>query len=245
VPFVTHDQLTPEDVKVLELVNASLERLRGVKRDYMVPMKFRLTWALESFLQYGIHRMVTLGDGMAAEWNEQRYLNSAVLARHLIETVAAWYRLLNQIHANLLPDKQIRKIFVLVMQALFGRKDGDPVLPQATNVLTCIKHLKEVLPQIGSVYDQLSEFAHPNSDGHLTFGGTMDERTGFMWLGGAGKDDGLQSLTLGAAGCLHFAARFFEGYEENIKERMEALELEFGNLVAEWPGDPSITWRRS
>jgi hypothetical protein len=38
---------------------------------------------------------------------------------------------------------------------------------------------------------------------------------------------------------------FLEPYAAHIKGALEALEAEFGNDVSAWPGDPSITWRRS
>lgn len=187
--------------------------------------------------------MVMLADGTASEWNQARYLNAAVLSRHLIETLAGWYRILDQIHVTLLPKKEIRQIYVLVMKALFGRKDGDPALPEATNVLTCISRLEAAYPPIRNVYNQLSEFAHPNSDGHWTFG-SLDEK-GVLTLTEMGRDDGLRGLVLGAAGCLHFAVQFLEGYDLNIRGPLETLEREFGNEVAAWPGDPSITWQRA
>lgn len=243
--FINHEGSSPDQTKILDIINTALEKLRGARRDYIVESGFRCAWALESFLHLGVHRMVMIGDGMAAEWNERRYLNSAILSRHLIESLAVWYRVLDRIHVKLVPEKDIRQIFVLIMQTMLGRRDGDPVLPQATNVLTCIDQLKAVNPGIRSVYDQLSEFAHPNSDGHFTFAGTMDKRTGFMALGSVGKDDGLSGLTLAAAGCLHFAVDFLEGYEDNIKGPLEELEREFGNVVENWPGDRNLTWRRS
>lgn len=243
VAFKAPGDLSPEGVNVLGITNTALENLRSHQREAIAPMGFRCAWALESFLQLGIHRMVTLGDGVASEWNHRRYLNAAVLSRHLIESLAVWFRVLDRVH-TLLPDKAIREIFVLIMQAMFGRRDDDPVLPQAINVLTCIDKLAAVHPHIRKLYDQLSEFAHPNSDGHLTFAGTMDERTRFMALG-AGTDDGLRTLTLSAAGSLYFAVGFLEGYEENIKGPLETMEREFGNVVEKWPGDPKLTWRRS
>lgn len=242
--FEDPGDLSAKQLGILGITNTALENMRRLQRDAIMPMGFRCAWALESFLQLGVHRMVMLGDGTASEWNQRRYLNAAVLSRHLVESLAVWFRVLDRVHA-LLPDKAIRQIFVLIMQTMYGRRDNDPVLPQATNVITSIDKLESVVPSIRNIYDQLSEFAHPNSDGHLVFAGTPDERTGFMALGNVGKNDDLRGLVLAAAACLFYAVTFLEGYEANIKVPLEALEREFGNVVEKWPGDSALTWRRS
>jgi len=58
-----------------------------------------------------------------------------------------------------------------VMKALLGGKSDEwkphPDAPEALNVLTIIDHLTKRFPKLRSMYDLLSEFAHPNYDGMI------------------------------------------------------------------------------
>jgi hypothetical protein len=84
-----------------------------------------------------------------------------VLARSLIETASAlWY--LKDLLERQVEDGVQADLDEVLMRLLVGSKITGP---QALNVLTLVDGVSKKLGSIRSIYDNLSESAHPNFDG--------------------------------------------------------------------------------
>ena len=242
--------LSEENRKALVLGNQALRRLRAARRERVVASSYPglVSWALDSFMQYGLHRIVALGTGMTAEWNKKRLLNCIVLSRSLMETVGALFRVLDDTY-KLLPTEDIRGIHSLLTVAMFGRRDlepGDKSLPKAVNALTGIDRLEKAYPGSRQMYDWVCEYVHPNCDGYLLFGQpnltTADAELGEHLV--FERPGAVSTATLG----MHFldwADGFVRKYETLFKNQVEALDRKFGEKVDRWPGDPGASWRPS
>ncbi len=197
-------------------------------------------------MQHGLHRIVALGTGMTAEWNKRRFLNCIVLSRSLIETVGAWFRVLDDIH-ELLPTENIRQIHSSLMVAMFGHRNlpsGETSLPRAINALTGIDRLDRAYPGTRKAYDDICEFVHPNCDGYMLFG-EPDFATGDTELGEHLLSKGIGTRTIATLGAsyLGVADNFMEKYDSLFKKPVEALDRKFGNELDSWPGEVADTWR--
>jgi hypothetical protein len=240
-------QLSADDRKSMAIGNQALGRLRVARKEQIIARSYPglASWALDSFIQYGLHRIVALGTGMTAEWNRKRFLNCIVLARSLMETVASWFRVLDHTY-KLLPAEDIRRIHSTLMVALFGRRDlapGDDSFPPAINALTSIDRLDRAYPKTRAMYDIICEFVHPNCDGFLLFG-KPDLQTGNAQLGEHLSSERLGAVSTAMAGAhfLGIADSFLEKYETLFRPQVEALDRKFGEKVEAWPGTPSDMW---
>lgn len=113
--------LTAEQLARLAKTDQSLARLRAMRQERVVAGDGPglATWAFDSYLQLGLHRIVSLGDGIVAEWNARRVANCAILSRSLIDTVSAWWHLLDRT-IGLLQEEDIRGAHALATKALFA-----------------------------------------------------------------------------------------------------------------------------
>jgi len=242
--------LTPQHRESLALANRALDHLRLARRKRIIARSSPglASWALDSLIQYGLHRIVTLATGMSAEWNKKRLLNCIVLARSLMETVGAWFRVLDDTY-KLLPDEDIRRIHSLLNVAMFGRRDlteGDNTLPPAVNAITGIKRLDKLCAGTLAMYEGICEYVHPNSDGYLMFG-RHNLETGDAELGEqfAFERASAVSIATVSARYLRLADDFVQKYESVFKAQVEALDRKFGEKVDSWPGDPKDVWMPS
>jgi hypothetical protein len=241
--------MSAEERAVLLASNRALQHLRMARRSGIVALSFpgRVSWALDSLMQYCLHRIVSIGTGMTAEWNKKRFLNCIILGRSLLETVGSWFRVLDETH-ELLETQDIRKIHLVLMVAMFGNRDaveGDRTLPFAVNALSGIDRLDRAYPGARKVYDGICEYVHPNADGFHLFG-NMDAHSGDTELGEhlqCRMVGTLSTATLGAH-YLWVADHFRQRYDNLFRERVEALDRKYGENMDTWPGDPAVSWRK-
>jgi hypothetical protein len=244
MPSLTTDgyALSGEKIARIEQGNLALDRLRGMRR-HSVAIAERsglATWALDSYLQLVLHRIVSLAEGMASEWNSKRVVNSAILTRSLIESVSSWWHLLD--HAEKLLDKEdLRGAHMLTVKATFGVRygeAGDAELPTATNVLTLVQCLEKAFPKVMHFYDAISEMVHPNYDGVFLFGDVSKDREVVLDEYHAVKEDVATGKIL--FGLLMF--QIFEAscsiYRDRIRPKVVGLEAKFGPNPSGWPGRP-------
>src|SRR4051812_39619672 len=167
-------ELTEEQRSEISDANETLERLRASRRVHVPASSCvgLVSWAFDSYLQLGLQRIVALGDGIASEWNTMRVVNGVILTRSLIETVSAWWHLLDRARA-LMQKGDIRGAQELAIKALFGmryKQPGDEQFPDSTNALTMVDRLDKTFQGVRHFYDSICEIVHPNSAAIFLFG---------------------------------------------------------------------------
>lgn len=111
--------------------------------------------------QVSLRRIVDLAEGAQSFFIDKRLVPACTLTRSVVETVALQYTVWKRLTA-LIESADFRGVHVLLMKAVFGRRDkGDDWPNKSANVLTAIDHLDKLFPGFRSEYDRLSEYLHP------------------------------------------------------------------------------------
>jgi hypothetical protein len=143
----------------------------------------KIAWKLAVLQQVLLYRVVMLAEGCADMWNAQNLLSAILSARALIETVAVIDYVRDEI-TRLLASNDLDAIDKVVTRETFATRDPKllEINPEtmATNALTLIDKLakRHGLHQMRKHYDSLSEWCHPNSNGHFITFADLDTDTG-------------------------------------------------------------------
>jgi hypothetical protein len=235
----TQFSLTADQLAGLQEANDALANLRArrIERVRAADSAGLATWALRSYRQLWLHRVIALAEGASSEWNARRLLNVSVLLRALVETVASFFAIAEQ-GASLLDAGDLRGFHARVIKAMFGiRQDRDkyPELPEAVNVLTLVDRLAKLLPNIRRYYDALCELVHPNSDGITVFG-EVDHETYELLLGqDLDRDRFLVASVMGGIRMIALIPVLFGLTESNLDPQIAALETKHGPHPSTWP----------
>lgn len=171
--FALDDRLSEEDAQFLVNVNASLDRLSGLRElEIHVSGKFarsRVAWKLAIYQHVLLHRLVALTDGAAVAWNARCTLSAMLSVRALMETLAVMAEFERKV-TRLLEDENIGGLDALAQNGIFASRDAEitknnPEI-KTVNVLTYINKFDETIAGFRDHYDRLSERCHPNSLGH-------------------------------------------------------------------------------
>jgi hypothetical protein len=107
-----------------------------------------------------------LAESAVSLFDSQRFLPSLVCARSLMETVAIHYWLTRRVQAITSPD-DIATFHEFLFRGLVGSKNDEEDMPTALHVLTAVRKVDKVSPGFLRMYDDLSEYVHPNQSGTL------------------------------------------------------------------------------
>jgi hypothetical protein len=124
--------------------------------------------------QSHLHRCVEQAEAAAILCNEHCWLSAIVVARSLLETIAAYHHLARKI-ANLVRAGNIRATNDALLTASFATRDPELINQagsddvRATSILTQIDALASHHAGVRQDYDLLSEHAHPNAFGVFLF----------------------------------------------------------------------------
>ncbi len=102
--------LTESDKQAMTDINASLDRLNGLRAvEINVAEHFarsKIAWKLATYQHALLHRIVALMDGTAVAWNNRCTLSAILSARALMETIAVMDAFENGV-TNLLAGKDL------------------------------------------------------------------------------------------------------------------------------------------
>lgn len=133
------------------------------------------------------HRAVDLAENSLRLFKGDNYLASAILIRSLMETTSLVFLTQKKIN-EVVESKELGEIDDFLMKGLFGGRTEDAPLTSA-NILTAIDHTDKKYDKYREMYDELSEFAHPNwhgasglysksdFDGKVQFGKNINPRS--------------------------------------------------------------------
>lgn len=143
-------------LEAIALARPAQLRARDLSRLSKLP--FKAAFYRDSLLW----RIEELGRAALRAYDEGDHVAGILLARGTIETVAALWEL-----HRLVSDYRGDAIDALdeaLMKMLMGSRVRDD-RPASPNILTALDRMTKSLPDFRAIYDQLSEFAHPNDAG--------------------------------------------------------------------------------
>jgi hypothetical protein len=184
--FVSDDGLTEDDRKLGGELNASLDRLSGLRavEINVTGKKFlrsKIAWKLATYQHALLHRLVALMDGAAVAWNSRCTLSAMLSARALMETFAVMAEFERRV-ARLLKEEDLGGLDALAQNGIFASRDPDWIREnpktRALNVLTCIDRFDRRCEGFRGHYDMLSERCHSNSLGHNFMFSELDRTDG-------------------------------------------------------------------
>jgi hypothetical protein len=167
------DRLAEADKKRIEDLNASLDRLSGMRAvEINVSGKFlrsKIAWKLATYQHALLHRLIALMDGSAVAWNNRCTLSAMLSARALMETFAVMAEFERQV-GRLLKEENLGGLDALAQNGIFASRDPEWIKDNpethALSVLTYIEKFDKRAEGFRGHYDMLSERCHPNSLGH-------------------------------------------------------------------------------
>lgn len=122
-----------------------------------------------------LYRIVELGDVTCRLYEDNMLASAFTLTRSTLETSAMLYWLHMKMEETVKAKEVGKDLDNLLNRALLGRKDRDVSL-SPINVQTCINHVDKRFKVIKEMYDDLSEYAHPNWFGVMSLYGRPDKK---------------------------------------------------------------------
>jgi hypothetical protein len=179
------DTLTETDKQLVHDLNASLDRLSGMRASEInVSGKFlrsKIAWKLAVYQHALLHRIVALMDGVAVAWNNECTLSAMLSARALMETLAVLAEFERRVD-RLLKQQDLGGLDAVGQNATFASRDPEWTKEnpetQAVNVVTYIDKFNKRVKGFRDHYDRLSERCHPNSHGHNFMFSKLDTSDG-------------------------------------------------------------------
>jgi hypothetical protein len=183
--LVWDDRLSEADKKLVADLNASLDRLSGLRAvEINVSGKFlrsKIAWKLATYQHVLLHRIVALMDGTAVAWNSRCTLSCMLSSRALMETFAVMAEFERRV-TRLLEEENLGGLDALAQNGIFASRDPEWIKDnpntQAIGVLTYIDKFDKRAEGFRSHYDRLSERCHPNSLGHNFMFAKLDRTDG-------------------------------------------------------------------
>jgi hypothetical protein len=216
------DRLTEGDKKLVGDLNASLDRLSGMRAlEINVSGKFlrsKIAWKLATYQHALLHRLVALMDGAAVAWNNRCALSAMLSARALMETFAVVAEFERQV-SRLLKEENLAGLDAIAQNGIFASRDlewikDNPEI-QAVSVLTYIDKFDKRAQGFRGHYDMLSERCHPNSLGHNFMFSKLDRTDGTVRFCDEREPARNGQMILGALAPLPFV--------ESISARLDEL----------------------
>jgi hypothetical protein len=219
-----------DDIRRFNSVLRRLEKRRATRVERVGPLaKSKIAWKAAVLQQALLYRTIELGGGCAKMWNYGNVLCSVLAARALLETIAVTldFEVKLQEHCK---TRNFQTLDQLITSHTFATRDAGflaeaPELA-AKNVLTYIDRLERKMPLIRKHYESLSEWCHPNSNGHYFTFGSLNRETGSVRFS--------KRKLLGKGLLDHVLAVYvMVGLIENAMDRLDVMILDISNAHAE------------
>ena len=131
----------------------------------MLTLKSKIPFKVLSYREALLHRFSDTAGGAVDAIEANRPVSTALLTRGSLETLARMKELHDQI-GRFLDRPNVEQLDKFIMNRSFGWKK-DPDEFEAANILNQIDKMSDTIPNFRSVYDNLSEYCHPNYMGVL------------------------------------------------------------------------------
>ena len=231
--FRTFSKLTDlQNEESLRDIEAAMADLRSLMVDVVdaegSPLKPKIVWKIESYLQGVLYRTVALCEGVKTCWNEGNLLAAVILGRSLMETAAAAFDFHQRITKGVRAEN-LSAIDDAVMQYTFATRSEkfDNIAP-APNVLSLIDRLDgdflkdRKAGDARKLYEFLSEFAHPNWAGTVgLFGEIVQERLEHRFAESNTISDKMASQVIAAIGSIRIVQLCYERAVDHLPQVAE------------------------
>ena len=219
------DRIIEPDKKLIEQLNASLDRLNALRAvEINVSEHFarsKLAWKLVTYQHVLLHRIVALVDGVALAWNHRCTLPAMLAARAFMETFAVMAELEDSV-GRLLAQQDLGSLDTLAQCGIFASRDPEWIkeYPQlaAINVLTYIDKFDKRASGFRGLYDILSERCHPNSLSHNFMFGELNRSDGSLRFHDERDPAGNAQMVLAALAPLPLVDSMMARLDETILE---------------------------
>ncbi|HMK60030.1 MAG TPA: hypothetical protein VK452_02655 [Dissulfurispiraceae bacterium] len=155
-----NNRILSEARRIADSVAASLPHTIQIAA---LSLNSKLPFKALSIRELLIHRVSALAKPAVDLFEQEQFIPAIVLTRSVAETVAFLFCLHERIE-RFLNDKDVKALDDFLMSCLLSSRT-QPDLHKAINVLTLIDRVDKGHPGFRSVYDILSEYAHPNWSG--------------------------------------------------------------------------------
>jgi len=177
MPFLIDDKVfLPDHPERLDEANSLLEYFLSKRQPVItrqtLPISTPLGLNLQGYLQLTVHRVVDLCEGICESWNSRRPSAAFVLVRAVVENAVAFNDVTEHI-ASSVKRKDLDEITPLIERRLFGGKGIQASYP-VPNILTSVNKIAKSIPLFRFVYDEMSEYVHPNFNGMMGLYGIID-----------------------------------------------------------------------
>lgn len=150
-----------------------------------------------------------------AAYDDQMHVAGILSTRAVMETMAA----LNTLHhlVTTYGGGDVDGLDERLMAGIFGSRNRDD-RPKARNILSDIDRVAKRSPALRSLYDELSEYAHPNDSGTVTAFVRIDPNGQAALFTAMGEDPGRRAWTLieSLATTLALAVALYEDLREGL-----------------------------
>lgn len=109
-----------------------------------------------------VWRIEELGRSALRAYDDQMHVSGILLARAVVETTAVLY-VLHRVVSDY-AGGEADSLDERLMRGIFGSRNRDD-RPDARSILSDIDRVAKTLPDFRAMYDELSEYAHPNDSG--------------------------------------------------------------------------------
>lgn len=141
----------------------------------------KVVWKIETYAQGLTFRTVALAEGVCSLWNSENGLAAVILGRSLVETAGMAWSFWDDLK-NATATGRLKNIDDVAMSYTFSTRwpkfaEGIPPTPSIMNLIDRLDRTlfrDKKAKHVRKVYDDLSEFAHPNWIGTVGFFGDLD-----------------------------------------------------------------------
>jgi hypothetical protein len=171
-----------------------------------------------------LYRTTDLAEAACMLFEKENLISAACVTRAFQETLAALFYSNRKVRKTI-ENHDVQHLDEVLMKTLVGARNNAE-LPDSINILTMINSVNKEIPNFRAVYDNLSEFSHPNWAGTLgTYAKNNKEK---MWtdfgrdisLSEATKGQGINALLAG----LELIELIYDQFAEMLPKLVEICE---------------------
>jgi hypothetical protein len=167
-----------EAAKLLRLLGDSLpDRVDPGLKDLATQTRFHVI-CLRDVIS---HRIKDLSEKVLPLYQSEQRIPAFLVTRAIIESVALLYHLHQKI-VSAIKNKDVIELKDWLKNAIFGSRNTDTDMT-SPNILTALDSMDKEYSGIRVMYDQLSEFCHPNYGGVLASYSHLSEDKSVLYLG--------------------------------------------------------------
>jgi hypothetical protein len=219
--------MKPKDASDLAEAKTILDELRTWLKPkveaHKLATRSKLPYKAISLREPLLYRIVELGDVTCKLYQDNAMASAFTLTRSTLEASAMLYWLHMKIDETIKLGRVDKELDNLLMRALLGRSDRQ-VSRAPLNVQTCINHADKKFNGIKQMYDNLSEYAHPNWFGVMSLYGKSPWEKYCLNLGwpekGARAGEGLPLL----CGALELFRFYYQAISNDLQKFIEVCD---------------------